>query len=191
LVLHDAEERVKECLALVAPVQKISAVEHPQFKGNRMFVIHLPGSGPIPLKAAGDGMVRTFQIAVALELAVSGQHSGNGVSPQRTLFPLFPEWLPPSTARMLLIDELENGIHHTVLPELWRFILGVAKLRDIQVFASTHSWDCVEAFQAAAGKDPEADAMLIRLERDGDTHRAITFSQEELAIATRDRIEVR
>lgn|GEM_PF-204119 len=188
VTLRQAEERVKECLRIVAPVEKIGGVKHPRGDQDRMFIAWLPGTGPLALKSLGDGMVRVFQVALALESAAYGEESGNGPGRQLTFF---SDSLPRPGARMLLIDEIENGIHYTLLPELWRFILGVAKLRDVQVFATTHSWDCVEAFQTAASQEEEAEAVLIRLERKGETHQAVTFTQQELSIVTRDGIEVR
>jgi len=94
---------------------------------------------------------------------------------------------------MFLIDEIENGIHYTVLPDLWRFLFRMARLHNVQVFATTHSWDCVEAFQKAAAEDKETEGMLIRLEKrkDRDEHKVVTYCEEELASATRFQTEVR
>ncbi|RKZ79523.1 MAG: hypothetical protein DRR19_24870 [Candidatus Parabeggiatoa sp. nov. 1] len=41
----------------------------------------------------------------------------------------------------LLIDEFENGLHYAVQPQL-------STESNIQVFATTHSWDCVRAFHS-------------------------------------------
>jgi hypothetical protein len=61
----------------------------------------------------------------------------------------------------------------------------------VQVFATTHSWDCIQAFQEAAANDPHEEAALIRLEaRDGVTVPTI-ISEHDLAIVTREQIEVR
>ncbi len=102
-----------------------------------------------------------------------------------------PEVAPADLDGIFLIDEIENGIHYTVLPELWRFLFRSARLNNVQVFATTHSWDCVEAFQKAAAEESEIEGTLIRLENRGDCHKAVTFSEKELAIVTRDKIEVR
>lgn len=60
----------------------------------------------------------------------------------------------------------------------------------MQVFATTHSWDCIEAFQHAAVAHP-ATGELIRLHR-SDTGIAATVADEaDLAIITRQAIEVR
>jgi hypothetical protein len=185
----DAEDRVYDCLQFLAPVQKIVAVEHPEHRGQRTFVVRLYGNAEaVPLRSLGDGMLRVLQIALALVGAgrpgeMQDDAVGGPTGSEQTLDGICP--------RMALIDEVENGIHHTVLPELWRFLIKVAKLRDLQVFAATHSWDCVEAFQYAAAKEEDSNAVLIRLEKKGDANRAVTFTDNELAIVTRDGIEVR
>ncbi len=114
-----------------------------------MFLVRLEGeTDPTPLKSAGDGMVRIFQVALALESAKNGRTT-SADSHNR---PFRPELLSTRAVGMLLVDEIENGIHYTVLPDLWRFIFRVAHLHNVQVFATTHSWDCVEAFQGVAAR---------------------------------------
>jgi len=94
----------------------------------------------------------------------------------------------------LLIDEFENGLHHSAQTRIWKFIFVLAKKLNAQVFATTHSWDCVEAFQEAAAENEEdKDAMLIRLQRkkDGTTIKAVGYDKREMDIVTRQGIEVR
>ncbi len=169
--LTDAEERVVECLQIVAPaVSRISLVNHPRDhsreRSPRIPMLRMDGhADPIPLKSLGDGMARMFQIALAMEDA--REHG------------------------LLLIDEIENGIHYTVLPRLWNFVFQAAKRNNVQVFATSHSWDCVEAFQRAGADREDSEAVLIRLEKKNGDVKPIVFSESELAIAARDEIEVR
>ena len=92
-----------------------------------------------------------------------------------------------------MIDEFESGLHHGVQLELWRITFKLAKKLNIQVFATTHSWDCVEAFQEAAAEDQNEGAMLIRLQqkRSGEGIEAVLYDEELLAKATRQQVEVR
>jgi len=92
---------------------------------------------------------------------------------------------------ILLVDEVENGIHYTVLSQLWRFILRLAELHDVQVFATSHSWDCIRGLQEASADTSDADVMLIRLERGPKMTKAVLFDRKELSVVTRDAIEVR
>jgi len=163
--LTDAEERVLACLRMVVPVEKVALVTTGDMPDGRSFVFKLRGEGDrVPMRALGDGVGRMFWMALALEIARAGG--------------------------LLLIDELENGIHYSVLPDLWRFILRAAAAQGVQVFATTHSWDCIEAFQTAVSESA-SDGALIRLTRRGDAVEPTVFNREELAVATRGEIELR
>ena len=74
IALHEAEDRVSDCLRIVAPIGRITSVEHPARPGQRMFLARMQKEEePVPLKSLGDGMVRMFQIALALESARNGK----------------------------------------------------------------------------------------------------------------------
>jgi ABC-type transport system involved in cytochrome c biogenesis ATPase subunit len=119
---------------------------------------------PIPLRSLGDGMQRMLGMALALANAKDG---------------------------MLLIDEFESGLHYSVQPDLWRLIFQLAYKLNVQVFATTHSWDCIDAFQKAAQGDNQEEGMLIRLEDRNEEIVATLFDERRLGIATREQIEVR
>lgn len=118
----------------------------------------------ISLRSMGEGTNRMFGLVLALVNAKDG---------------------------VLLIDEIENGFHYTVLPRLWELVMTTAERLNVQVFATTHSWDCIEAFQAVADEARQEDVMLIRLESRDGIVRPVVFIKDELDIVTRDEIEVR
>jgi len=66
-----------------------------------------------------------------------------------------------------------------------------AIFNDIQVFATAHGWDCLEAFQAAAQEDQHEEALLLRLDRRKNGITATLFDERKMATATREQIEVR
>jgi AAA15 family ATPase/GTPase len=128
-------------------------------------IVRLEGSPePITLRSMGDGMVHVFNLALALVNSKDG---------------------------ILLVDEIENGLHYSVLEDFWKFLIKSAQALDVQVFATTHSWDCVEAFQKAACEDRSSDGYLIRLGWRKDEIVATVYDENDLAIVTRDQIEVR
>jgi AAA15 family ATPase/GTPase len=92
---------------------------------------------------------------------------------------------------MLFIDEIESGLHYSVLPDVWKLIFKTAKDLNVQVFATTHSKDCIEAFTQAAIDDEESDGMLIRLESKNGAIKAKVFDEENLKTIARRDIEVR
>ncbi|HLX55150.1 MAG TPA: AAA family ATPase [Aquella sp.] len=62
----------------------------------------------------------------------------------------------------LYIDEIDNGVHHEYLPEMWKIIFELSNELDCQVFATTHSRECIEAFNKS-NKDNEG--LYIELYR--------------------------
>jgi predicted ATPase len=103
-------------------------------------LIYKDGEERIPLSSLGDGMTHLFHLILALVNAKDG---------------------------FLLIDEFENGLHYTVQPKVWELIFKLAKTLNVQVFATTHSKDCVEGFHAV-WESQEDEGTLHRLDNDPD-----------------------
>jgi hypothetical protein len=175
IALTDLEQEILAALRIIAPgVERLSLVEDPvatraireSTSGRERVPIVKVASidDPLPLRSLGDGMQRIFGIVLALVNARDG---------------------------MLLVDEIENGIHYSVQPDLWRLIFQVARRLNVQVFATSHSWDCIEGFQKAAQEDTQAEGLLIRLESKNSEVVATLFDERKLGIATREQIEVR
>lgn len=166
VALTDLEESVVEALHIIAPeVKRLSFLGSQDKNYGRIPVARIEGfSEPVSLRSMGEGMNRILGMALALV------NSKNGV---------------------LLIDEIESGLHYTVQADIWRLIFQIAYRLSVQVFATTHSWDCIEAFQKAAVEDIKEEGLLIRLERKETEIGATLFNERRLSIATREQIEVR
>lgn len=132
--------------------------------GGRRAVCRIGDNGPVSLKSLGDGAARLFSTALALASCRDG---------------------------FLLIDESENGIHYTIQQKFWSMILHTAKENNIQVFATTHSFDCVRGFAQAVAEAEDVSGSLVRLERENRQTRCIRYSEEELKSAAKYNIEVR
>lgn len=164
ITLTDLEQSVIEALRIISPdIERISFIgEHGQ---TRVPMAKLANEvRPIPLRSLGDGVGRMLGIALSLVSARGG---------------------------VLLLDEVENGIHFAAQEQLWQLIFRLAHQLNTQVFATSHSWDCIEAFQRAAAFDRHEEAALIRLDVQRDAITTTTFSERDLSIVTRDKIEVR
>jgi len=94
-------------------------------------------------------------------------------------------------AKVLLIDEIENGLHHSVLPTIWRGLFHAAKEVDVQIFATTHSWECVLAADRAAREEASYELNLIRLDRVDDRVKATIIDQPTLETAKELEWEMR
>jgi predicted ATP-dependent endonuclease of OLD family len=69
---------------------------------------------------------------------------------------------------ILLIDEFENGLHWRVQRELWAALGRAAQEFEVQIFATTHSRDCVGGFVSASKELNIPDSKMYRLERKGE-----------------------
>jgi len=120
---------------------------------------------PLPLRSMGDGVNRILTIILALV------NSDNG---------------------FLLLDEFENGLHHTVQEKLWNVIFKLAQSLKIQVFVTTHSEDCISGYENVLNNpENKLDGKLIRLDNiNGEIHQ-VEFNANELKIATDLNIETR
>jgi len=181
--LTESEHRVLETLQIISPIKEASFVGDPRRDAGRMAKVRVDGiAEPVALATLGDGVVRVFQIAVALEYAAI--RSRRTLEAEPDLSKVFP---------LLLIDEVESGIHHTLHVDLWQFILKAARELDVQVVATTHSHDCLMGFAQALADEEQADGQVVRLERSEgeEATRAVVISREKLPIVARDAIEVR
>lgn len=65
----------------------------------------------------------------------------------------------------IFIDEVDNGIHYTFLDKLWQEIFDISERLNCQVFATTHSKECIEAFNRANQKDDGVYLEFYRNEK--------------------------
>lgn len=90
---------------------------------------------------------------------------------------------------VLLVDEFDNGLHYSVQTKLWKIVYHLANVLNIQVFATTHSNDCIKSFIEAEG---DVSCKIIRLEnRDGNIVSVDYDDKEELDIISSSNIEIR
>jgi AAA15 family ATPase/GTPase len=94
---------------------------------------------------------------------------------------------------IILIDEIENGLHYSIQEELWNLIFEIATAQNIQVFATTQSMDAVKAFGKIVNNDDgkPLDGRLIKLENIEGIIEPLTFDPDELKVITGNSIEVR
>lgn len=170
VLLTPEEELVLEALRLIDPsIQRIAALadfQRPRVTPLRshIFVV-CEGRPRVPLGNMGDGVWRLLMLALSLVKAAKG---------------------------ILLVDEIDTGLHYTVLEGMWRLVLRTASKLDVQVFATTHSDDCWKALanvlEAEEGALDEA-VSLHRLE--GGRAKSVVFPGNRIRIAAANEIEVR
>lgn len=106
----------------------------------------------VPVGLLGDGVGRLFSLALAMFEARGG---------------------------LILVDELENGLHHTVLGPVWQRLQILAKACDVQLIVTTHSSECLSAaMRAFHGSSPE-DLAIHRLDERYGKPFVATFLAED------------
>jgi len=97
----------------------------------------------------------------------------------------------------LFIDEIENGIHYSKLDKLWEIILTISKEQTVQVFATTHSKECIESYARVSKKLEEEqkidkdDVCFIELGRNDNVLESITYNYEEVISQITDHQDLR
>ena len=97
---------------------------------------------------------------------------------------------------VVLIDELSNGFHYSVMKDMWKIVIRAALKNDVQIFATTHDVDSIKGFhQAAEELKNEADtekAVGFKLQRiSGDELKGYRFNIEQLGYAIEQETEIR
>lgn len=118
----------------------------------------------IPLAFMGEGMLHLLSILLAIKNAPGA---------------------------VVLIDEIENGFHHTVLEKVWRAISSLARECGTQIVATTHSWQCIQSAHNAFLDSGPYDFSLHRLERQKGDIVSVSYDKESLDAALQAELEVR
>ncbi len=118
----------------------------------------------VPMSFMGEGTRRLLSILLAITTAAGGN---------------------------VLIDEVENGLHYSVLTRVWQAIGHAARQANVQVFATTHSYECIVAAHEAFTANGPYDLRLFRLDRIGEDIKVAAYDRDVLAYATEMNHEVR
>ena len=166
VALTDHEALALDALRLIFGnrVHRAAVIGEARGVGRRVVVRLSDHPSPLPLKSLGDGATRMFGVALALANCREG---------------------------ILLIDEVENGIHYSLQSKFWSLILRAAAMHNVQILATTHSKDCINGFADAASTVPNIDANLVRIGWRKGKLRAVEYSTEELETVAEQNFEVR
>src|SRR5260221_6730660 len=156
------EERILELMRVVEP--RLQKLRYSKITSQPLVYAHLGFQHFLPGTQMGQGFNR--------------------------LLTLFCEMMV-SKAKVLLIDEIENGLHYSVLTQIWKGISALAESEDIQVFATTHSWGCIVAAHEAFAATEGYDFALHRLQRVKGRVEAVTYDREMLETSLGTELEVR
>ncbi len=174
IVLEGKDTEVLQAVGLLEPrIARLAFVRDTRSNSTQARIAFHDSRTPRPLSALGAGVHRFLGLLLACHAARGG---------------------------LLLIDEIDTGLHYSVQTRVWELLTAWANQFDVQVFATTHSLDCVRAFAEVAKRDESAQsndgmglAQVIRLGRRGDSAlRAFLFEDAEtFEMVADDELEVR
>ena len=164
LVEQGQKEELGKALRMIMPA--LSDVEVVTDQDGRPYILACTTHGErLPLQAVGGGMTRLFRLFVSFHSARGG---------------------------IVIVDEIENGLHYEVLPELWRRIRAMTATYDAQVFATTHSRECLLAAMDVFDDQPNALAVHSLYRKKGAPDvQASTYTGETLQAVRDLDLEIR
>ncbi len=117
-----------------------------------------------PLGSYGEGMRRLLALSLSLVEAEGG---------------------------LLLVDEIDTGLHYSVMGDMWRLVVEGASRANVQVFATTHSLDCVRGLAWLCDNHPSlgADVSIQKIER--ELEEAVALDADRITLAVEQEMEVR
>ncbi|NEP38674.1 MAG: AAA family ATPase [Okeania sp. SIO2G4] len=120
----------------------------------------------IPVSLMGEGMGRLLSIILSIMNAKEGT---------------------------VLIDEIENGIHYSVMEKVWQSIAVATRKSNTQLFATTHSYECIRAAHQAFSNSELYDFRYFRLEREKETNiiKSLVYDKDNIETSLELNLEMR
>ncbi len=172
IVLTPEEDLVTDAMRIIEPdIERIASSGSDRMRsGMRVasrggILVRLKGiKDRVPIGSMGDGIWRM------LGLALAAVQSGNGI---------------------LLVDEIDTGLHHTVMEDMWKFLHDCSKRYNVQIIATTHSWDCYHSL-AVICRDYVSDGSEVTISRiERGREEAVGYTEQEIVAVADRAIEVR
>ena len=169
VALTPEEDQVTAALRIIDPdLERIAFLSLDSNRRSRQagnVFVKLAGTDTrVPLGTMGDGVQRLLNVSLALIRSRSG---------------------------VALIDEIDTGFHYSVMTRMWEMVIGTAQRLGVQVFATTHSQDCVSALASLQRERPDLGSLVRvhRIERGEPC--SVMYTPEEIEIAAEQYVEIR
>jgi energy-coupling factor transporter ATP-binding protein EcfA2 len=169
IALTEEESNIIESLRILEPM-----IERIAFLSSRYYRLASSSGGiyvklrnlesRVPLGSLGDGIRHLLTISSAVSRSSQG---------------------------FVMIDEIDTGLHHSVMSDMWHVLIATAKRLDVQLFATTHSLDCVRSLAWLSSNEPNL-CEGVRLHRvDEQRDRTVVYTPNEISIAAEQHVELR
>ena len=164
-VTHGQESEIVQDMELLLPdIDSIHFLGGNRKNGGKILVGSRGAGRRFPIGSFGDGLRRLL----AFRLALAGAKNG-----------------------FLLIDEIDSGLHWTVMEDVWRLLVKVAERLNVQVFATTHSYDCIRGLGTLLRAHPELAGQVSIHKLDQSLPRAVSLQGTRIPAAVEQELEVR
>ena len=164
ILAEGREEEIAEDMRLLVPeIDSVHFLSGGRLSGS-ILVGRRGGGRRLPIGSFGEGLRRLL----ALRLALVG-----------------------ATGGFLLLDEIDSGLHWTVIQDVWRLLVEVATRSEVQIFATTHSYDCIRGLGMLVTSRPDLAGAVSIQKIDESLKQAVALRGEQIEIAVAQEIEVR
>ena len=119
---------------------------------------------PVPFGSLGDGMRRILALSLSLIETAGG---------------------------CLLADEIDSGLHWSLMQGLWEFIIRASQRSSVQVFATTHSLDCLRGLASLYTDNPDLASEVAVFKIDRKLPFAVKLGVDSVEAMTKHGLEIR
>lgn len=148
-----------DALRIIEP--RLQSIEDSSASGSPMIWGDIGLSELVPLSVMGEGMTHIARLMLTIATCSGG---------------------------VVLVDEVENGIHHSVMSKVWKAVAAAAERFDTQIFATTHSYECVEKAYEGLGAE---GFRYYRLSSDDRGNQVVAYDEEALQASIDFGFEIR
>ena len=95
---------------------------------------------------------------------------------------------------IVLVDEISNGFHYSVMKALWQTILLASKKNNVQLFATSHDLDSIKGLRDAAlhDEDDKDSVSFFKLQRTKDAElKSYCYATDSIDYMLNQEIEIR
>jgi hypothetical protein len=118
----------------------------------------------VPVPMMGEGVGRLLTILLAISASKDGS---------------------------VMVDEVENGFHYSVLEKVWTAVANLVRETNVQLFAATHSWECLKAAHESFLKSDQYDFRLHRLDMSDEAVVSTMYDKMMIETALSSGLELR
>jgi energy-coupling factor transporter ATP-binding protein EcfA2 len=169
VILQGREAEVVAAMRILEPhlasIHFLTGGSNPRYGGSAGILVGLKGfKERVPLGSYGDGMRRLLALSIALIRSAGGY---------------------------LLLDEIDTGLHYSVMGDMWKLVVSAAMRSSVQVYATTHSLDCIQGLRWLSRNHPELYDQVTVHKIEPGLGRSVPLSGHHLLIAIEQEMEIR